>query len=81
MLSALAEVKKEVENICRYDNALEAQLAVITDALYQLEEAAAELRDYTENLDFNPEKTRSIARAPRYYPQNEEKIWRYSRLK
>ena len=38
----------------RFDPSLESGLSVITDALYQMEEIASELRDYGENMDYNP---------------------------
>jgi DNA repair protein RecN (Recombination protein N) len=54
ILSALSEVKKEIEFVARYDRTLEVRANSIRDMLYQLEEDAGELRDYSENLEFDP---------------------------
>lgn len=53
-LAALGESSRELETAARFDPNLESKLAVVTEAVYQLEDAAAELRDYCENLEFNP---------------------------
>lgn len=55
-LSELADIRKELETAARFDPALEAKLEVIGDALYQLEDIAAELRDYRENVEFEPDR-------------------------
>ena len=60
VLSALAETKKELEIVSRFDPAVATKVEIITDVLYQLEEVAAELRDYTENTDFNPGRLASL---------------------
>lgn len=54
VVSCLADIKRDLEMAVRYDTAINAQLAVVTEALYQLEETMGELRDYRENIDFNP---------------------------
>ncbi|HMM21282.1 MAG TPA: DNA repair protein RecN [Selenomonadales bacterium] len=59
-LSSLAEVKKELEYAARFDPSLAAGLTTVADALYQLEEAASDLRDYGENLDFNPARLEKL---------------------
>lgn len=56
IVSCLADIKQELELAVRYDQAIEQQLAVVTEALYQLEETMGELRNYQENIDFNPAK-------------------------
>jgi DNA repair protein RecN (Recombination protein N) len=56
ILSVLADAKKELETVARYDPHVETHLAVITDVLYQLEETAVELRDYCESIEFNPQR-------------------------
>lgn len=53
-LSDLADCRKELELAARFDPALEGKMAVISDALYQLEDLTAELRDYRENVEFEP---------------------------
>ncbi|CVK19655.1 DNA repair protein RecN [Sporomusa sphaeroides] len=56
IVSCLADIKQELELAARYDQAIEQQLAVVTESLYQLEETMSELRNYQENIDFNPAK-------------------------
>lgn len=56
VLSVMAEIKKELENVCRYDNTLQSSLSTVTETLYQLEDVAAQLRIYRDNLDFDPQK-------------------------
>ena len=56
VVSCLADIKRDLEMAVRYDPAINEQLAVVTESLYQLEETMAELRDYRENIDFNPTK-------------------------
>lgn len=56
ILSALAEAKKELETVSRYDASVQGQLSAVTDCLYQLQETASELRDYSENIEFNPQR-------------------------
>ncbi|MDT8901081.1 DNA repair protein RecN [Anaeroselena agilis] len=53
-LSDLAECRKELESAARFDPALAARLETISEAIYQLEDIAAELRDYRESVDFDP---------------------------
>lgn len=54
ILPALAEVKHELEVIARYDNRIQGQLNVISDALYQLEESCMDLRVYSDQIDYDP---------------------------
>ncbi len=56
VLSALAEVKKELETVARFDASVQLQVGAVSDCLYQLQETASELRDYCENLEFNPKR-------------------------
>ncbi|MDR3593018.1 MAG: DNA repair protein RecN [Negativicutes bacterium] len=56
ILSALAEIKKELETVARFDTSVQSQLSAVTDGLYQLQETASELRDYCETIEFNPQK-------------------------
>lgn len=55
ILPALAEVKRELEIILRYDRRVEGQLTVVSDALYQLEESCMDLRAYGDEIDFDPQ--------------------------
>ncbi|WP_425061145.1 DNA repair protein RecN [Sporomusa carbonis] len=54
VVSCLADIKHELELAARYDPNVNNQLAVVTESMYQLEEVMAELREYRENIDFNP---------------------------
>ncbi|WP_094603296.1 DNA repair protein RecN [Sporomusa silvacetica DSM 10669] len=54
IVSCLADIKHDLEMAVRYDTAINEQLVVVTDSLYQLEETMGALRDYRENIDFNP---------------------------
>lgn len=56
IVAGLADIKHQLELAARYDTALETQLAIVTESLYQLEETMGELRNYQENIDFNPAK-------------------------
>jgi DNA repair protein RecN (Recombination protein N) len=53
-LAALSDSRRELETAARFDASLEPKLAAVTEAIYQLEDTAAELRDYCESLEFNP---------------------------
>jgi DNA repair protein RecN (Recombination protein N) len=56
VLSALSEIKRELESAARYDANLSTALVTITDALYQLEEAAGDLRNYNDNFEYEPQR-------------------------
>jgi DNA repair protein RecN (Recombination protein N) len=56
VVSCLADIKRDLEIAVRYDPAINDQLATVTDSLYQLEETMGELRNYQDNVDFNPAK-------------------------
>ena len=54
VLTALSEVKRELEIAARYDQRIEGQLAGVNNALYQLEESCMDLRVYGDDIEFNP---------------------------
>lgn len=54
IIACLADIKRDLESAARFDESINQQLAVVTESLYQLEETMGELRDYHENMDFNP---------------------------
>ncbi|MBP2634196.1 MAG: recN [Firmicutes bacterium] len=56
VVSCLADIKRDLETAVRYDTALNDQLTAVTESLYQLEETMGDLRNYQENIDFNPAK-------------------------
>lgn len=60
VLDGLAESKRELETAVRYDERLQSQLAVITDALYQLEEAGSDLRHYAAAVEFSPARLSAL---------------------
>lgn len=56
VLSALAEIKRELEVAARYDQRIEGQLIGVNNALYQLEETCMDLRVYGDEIEFNPQQ-------------------------
>lgn len=56
IVACLSDIKHDLEVVTRFDKAIDQPLKVITESLYQLEETMTELRDYRENIDFNPTK-------------------------
>lgn len=56
IVACLSDIKHDLEVVTRFDKAIDQPLNVITESLYQLEETMTELRDYQENIDFNPTK-------------------------
>lgn len=55
-LDAIRDAASEVDDALRYDDALSKHADVLRGALLDLEDAAAELRDYADDLDFDPEE-------------------------
>ena len=56
VLSALSAIQKDLEDISRYDTALANAQKIVEEAAVSLQEAAAEIRDYGEDMDFSPQK-------------------------
>lgn len=56
VLTALAEIKKNLSDMMRYDTALENAAKIIEEAEVNLQEAAYEIRDYEDSMDFSPQK-------------------------
>lgn len=56
VLSQLAAAKHELESALRYDDRLQAIVNSVSDALYQLEESCMELRDYCDNMEYDPQQ-------------------------
>ena len=52
--AALAMVKKHLNDISRYDESLANAQSIVEEAEISLQEAAYELRDYGESLDYSP---------------------------
>ena len=53
-LDAIRDAASEVDDALRYDDALAKHADVLRSALLDLEDVAAELRDYADDLDFDP---------------------------
>ena len=53
-LDAIRDAASEVDDALRYDDALSKHADVLRSALLDLEDVASELRDYADDLDFDP---------------------------
>ena len=56
VLPALSQVKKDLEDISRFDDALANAQKMVEEAYISLQEASYELRDYGESVEFSPER-------------------------
>lgn len=56
VLPALSQVKKDLEEIGRFDDALANAQKMVEEAYISLQEASYELRDYGESVEFSPER-------------------------
>lgn len=56
VLPALSQVKKDLEEIGRFDDALQNAQKMVEEAYISLQEASYELRDYGEIVEFSPER-------------------------
>lgn len=56
VLPALSQVKKDLEEIGRFDDALQNTQKMVEEAYISLQEASYELRDYGESVEFSPER-------------------------
>ena len=54
VLPALSQVKKDLEEIGRFDDALANAQKMVEEAYISLQEASYELRDYGESVEFSP---------------------------
>ena len=54
VLPALPQVKKDLEDISRFDDALANAQKMVEEAYISLQEASYELRDYGESVEFSP---------------------------
>lgn len=54
VLPALSQVKKDLEDISRFDDALQNAQKMVEEAYISLQEASYELRDYGESVEFSP---------------------------
>ena len=56
VLSAIAGVKKALDDVARYDDSLSNAQKMVADAEISLQEASYEIRDYGESMDFSPQR-------------------------
>ena len=54
VLTALAQVRRDLDEIARYDDSLSNAQSMIEEAYISLREASYEVRDYCESLDADP---------------------------
>lgn len=54
VVDGLSNVASSIEELCRYDPALAPTLEQANDIVFRLEDLAATLRDYRDNLEFDP---------------------------
>lgn len=54
VVSALEEAVASLHDLSRYDSSLDAAADIIQEAAVQIKEAAYDVRDYGENLEFDP---------------------------
>lgn len=60
VLPALSQVKKDLEEIGRFDDALQNAQKMVEEAYISLQEASYELRDYGESVEFSPERLNQL---------------------
>ncbi len=60
VLAALSQVKKNLQDMGRFDRSLENAAKIVEDAFVSLQEAAYEIRDYGEGMEFQPQKLDSL---------------------
>jgi DNA repair protein RecN (Recombination protein N) len=80
----LAEAVRALEEIARIDASMEEQLEPLQAALVQTKEAGSALRDYSENVEYNPERLDEVVsrlelikRLKRKYGDTLEAILQY----
>ena len=56
VLSAIAGVKKALDDVARYDDSLSNAQKMVAAAEISLQEASYEIRDYGESMDFSPQR-------------------------
>ncbi len=60
VLDLLGTALRALEGLARVDPALEAQLRAAESANYQIEELARNLRDYQEQIEYNPQRLQEV---------------------
>lgn len=54
VLAELATIRRHLETAARFDSKLDNTLAIVTEALYQLEEAGHDIGNQAEAIEYNP---------------------------
>ncbi|WP_288311777.1 DNA repair protein RecN [uncultured Selenomonas sp.] len=62
VLSALSQIKKNLEDMSRFDASLANAQKIVDEAFVSLQEAAYEIRDYGEAMDFSPQRLDQLQR-------------------
>ncbi|MCI6158999.1 MAG: DNA repair protein RecN [Selenomonadaceae bacterium] len=62
VLEALSQIKKDLEDMSRYDDSLANACKMVEESEISLQEAAYEIRDYGDSMDFSPEKLDKLQR-------------------
>lgn len=60
IIPSLAEVKRSLESVIRYDDRLVNALALVSQSLCQLEECSFEVRGYGESMEYSPERLNAL---------------------
>lgn len=60
IVSALGEIRRELDSIVRFDESLKAQVETVAECLYQLEDTADELHRYLDGIDFDPHRLQKL---------------------
>ena len=56
ILYGLSKIQKNLEDMKRFDDSLDNALKIISDSYVAIQEAAYEIRDYGESMEFDPAK-------------------------
>ncbi|MDF2501595.1 MAG: recN, partial [Anaerosporomusa subterranea] len=60
VLSALGEIRRELEAVVRYDESLRSKAEALTECLYQLDDIASDLRQYADGIDSDPGRLQKL---------------------
>lgn len=56
ILSSLSQVRKDLENLAQYDEHMAKVYHILDEAYFQIQDSADEIRSYSENIDYSPQK-------------------------
>ncbi len=56
VLAALSRIRKNLEDMAKYDDSLDNAFKIIAESYVAIQEASYEIRDYGESMEFNPAK-------------------------